>query len=441
MGASVRERLRRVRDSFWLIPIALVVGGAVLAELAVGIDRAVDTQRWASTPGSAFLLGVSGSRGILTAIGGSMLAVASTSFSITISVIATASSTYGPRLVRNFMSDRRNQLVLGTFVATFVYSLLVLRSVNAADESTGRASFVPYLAVYLAILIAVANVFALVYFIHHIADSIQVSTLIERVSRELHRVVAGQYPDTVPANAVPAGRLGGACEVVTAGAPGYVVSVDEAALLRAARTHDGVVEVLAPVGTHVLAEEPIVRTTCTAADVTAAVRSAVSVDDARTPYQDVAFAVQQLVEVAVRALSPGTNDPYTARNAISELGSGLTLLARNGLAPAGRSDDDGALRVVTARVTPIDVVDVVFDDLRTHGAEEPYVVRSAVKLAGRIAAAGDADLAERCRLHVTLMLDAFEAGDTAEFDVERLRAYAAEHVDDGLTEDGSPARA
>lgn len=440
MSASARDRVRRIRESFWFVPVSIVLLGVVLAELAVAVDRWAGTSEWAHGAGGILSLGVGGSRGILTTVGGSMIAVAATSFSITISVIATASSTYGPRLVRNFMSDRRNQLVLGTFVATFVYCLLVLRAVSTPSSSSGQ-EFIPYLAIHLAIAIAIADVAALVYFIHHIADSIQVSTLVQRVRDELDRAVAGQYPERSPGNAVAADPVPRESPVVTAGRPGYVVWVDEEALTRLAAEHDGVIQVIATVGTHVLSDEPVVRTTCDAEAVTAGVRRSVAVDDARTPDQDVRFAVQQLVEVAVRALSAGTNDPYTARNAVSELGAGLCRLARAGAPPLGRTDPDGHLRLVVSRAQPVDIVDGVFDDLRMHGSGEAYVVRAAVKLAGRLAATGNAAMTLRARRHVDLMLDAFASGSRPAFDVERLQQYADEHLDDGLSVDGGPARA
>ena len=123
-------------------------------------------------------LSADGGRSILTTIGTSMLTVAGTSFSITISVLATTSSTYGPRLVRNFMADRSNQFVLAMFTSTFLYCLIVLRSVRTASM-TGSA-FVPTLGVHLAVLLAVVDVAVLVYFIHHIATSVQITTLQKR---------------------------------------------------------------------------------------------------------------------------------------------------------------------------------------------------------------------------------------------------------------------
>ncbi len=438
MALAPLERLRRVRDSFWAIPLGLVIAALLLAQAAVALDHALDPQLWPDGPGGATALGVTGSRGLLTVIGGSMLAVASTSFSITISVIATASATYGPRLVRNFMADRGNQLVLGTFVAAFVYSLVVLRAINAAGKGTGRAAFVPHIAVYLAIVVALGCVVALVWFIHHIAQSIQVSTLIDRVRGELDAVAADQYPQTTPRNAVPATPLGPDAGTVEAGATGYVVWVDEPALLRLARENDGLVEVGVTPGTHVLSTETVARTTCPVDDVASAIRRCIWVDDARTPHQDVGFAVLQLVEVAVRALSPGTNDPYTACNAIAELGHGMTRLAQNGAPPPGRTDEDGRLRLIVARVDVTHLVDAVFDDLRRHGSDELYVVRSALELAGRIARVGDDEVADRVRLQARLLVEAFEAPDRPALDVDRVREDTRRHLGPGVL-DSRPA--
>jgi uncharacterized membrane protein len=429
---TAKEHYVRARDSFWFLPALLVLLAMVLSQVAVFIDRRLELD-WAGT--SALALGVDGSRGLLTIIGGSVLGVAATAFSITISVIATASSSYGPRLVRNFMADRANQLVLGIFVSTFAYCVLVLRSVTAADSDAGREAFVPYVAVYLAILIALVNIGCLVYFIHHIADSIQISTLVETVRDELRAVAEREYPEDASRwadSAVPAARLDpGDPRVVelAMGSPGYVVGVDTDALLSYAREHDLVVEIVPRVGDHVIATEPIARIRAMRdaevdESVQTAIRRRVTVDDARTPYQDVRFAIQQLVEMAVRALSPGTNDPFTAQNAIEELGSGLAAIARGTESPDGIADSGGELRVVLRRPRPVELVDLVFDDLRAHGSAEMRVVRPAIQLATRIAEAGSPELAQRAWMHVDLLLDAFTDSGAPEFDVDRMRELA-----------------
>lgn len=432
MTSQLKEQYVRARDSFWFLPAVLVVLAIALSSSAVFIDRRLELD-WAGD--STLALGVDGSRGLLTVIGGSVLGVAATAFSITISVIATASSSYGPRLVRNFMADRGNQFVLGVFVSTFAYCVLVLRSVTAEDSDAGREAFVPYVAVYLAILIAVVNIGCLVYFIHHIADSIQISTLVEAVRDDLRRVAAREYPQDEqrwsPA-AAPATRLEPAdsrVAEVSAGSPGYLVAVDAQSLVSYASEHDLLIELIPMVGDHLLPAEPIARVRGSReADLpkslASAVRRRVSIDDARTPHQDIRFAVQQLSEMAVRALSPGTNDPFTAQNAIEELGVGLAAVASGTEPPEGIADDAGELRLVLRRPRPIELIDVVFDDLRAHGAAEMRVVRPSIQLAKRVAESGSADLAQRAWMHVDLLLDAYAASGAPDFDVARMRELA-----------------
>lgn len=446
------ERYVRARESFWFLPAVLVVLAIVLSQLTLFLDRRVDLD-WAGN--SQLALGVEGSRGLLTTIGGAVLAVAGTAFSITISVIATASSSYGPRLVRNFMKDRGNQLVLGVFVATFAYCIIVLRSVTSADSDAGREAFVPYISVYLALLIALLNIGALVYFIHHIADSIQISTLVKTVRGDLTRVAGKEYPATEEDwddDAVPAVRLDPEdddVEVVTVGANGYLNGVDTSSILTWAREHDVVVEIVPRVGDHVIAEEQLARVSRVSRpggppdaaggsgdgsgedeSVAETLRSHVTVGAARSPHQDIRFALQQVAEVAVRAMSSGVNDSYTAQNAIEELGSGMAAVARGHEPPEGIADRNGDLRLVLRRPRPIELVDLVFDDLRIHGTGDPRIMRATIQLAKRIAEAGSADLAQRVWLHIDLMIEAFADSGAAEFDVARMRELATASVED-----------
>ena len=422
---SLPERIRRIRETFWWRPAALVAAAVVLAEVLVLIDRLLDTSSWSQ--GSAWQLGVEGSRGLLTAIGSSMLGVAATAFSITVAVIATASSSYGPRLVRNFMTDRGNQLVLGSFLATFVYSLLVLRSVRSADEDLGTDAFVPFLSVHLAILLALVDVAALVYFIHHIAESIQISTLAVRLREELASVAEHEYADPPRDGkrdvdeAVSDVRDRG--HAVRATRAGFVVSVDRERLVDAVAEADGLAVMDVAAGDHVIEGEPLLHST-TADEHDEALSDCVLVGGARTPVQDARFAVQQLVEMAVRALSPGTNDPYTARNAIQELGAGLSVIVAAGAPPAGWVDSAGRLRLVLAVPSPLEIVDEALTDLRVHGSSEPFVVREILRLGDRLTTAGAAEVGELVRTHVARLLDAFaESGCHA--DSARLREIAS----------------
>lgn len=406
----------QLRESMWFVPGVMVVVAIVLAQGVIVLDLWLDARTLDVLPDS-FLLGVEGSRGILVAIGGSVLAVAATTFSITMSVIATASSTYGPRLVRNFMSDRSNQRVLGLFVGTFVYCLMVLRRVQDASDGI---TFVPHVAVYGALLLALASVAALVYFLHHISDVIQVPTLVRRVRTELESAVDDLYGEA-SGERVTAFALSVPDAEVLAPRAGFVTFVDAPALVRDA-TGVGVAELVATPGTHVMAGELLARVSGDAEEMSRIVCAHVRVGDTRTPSQDIEFAVQQLVEMAVRAVSPSTNDPYTARNVVEELASGLLPAMRHPAPGDGWIDDAGVVRLVWRLPSGAELVDLVFDDLRLYAAGDPEVVRASLRLAGRVVRLAGPETVERVRTQVDELLAAAEREGTSTFDLERLRA-------------------
>ncbi|MGV9857664.1 DUF2254 domain-containing protein [Gordonia sp. NPDC003425] len=422
-GELMRIRLAQMRDAFWLVPLLLGLAGIVLAQLLVALDKAVGTTR----PGLGVLfyqVGVSGGRDILGAIAGSILAVAATSFSITISVLATASSTYGPRLVRNFMNDRGNQFVLGMFGATFLYSLMVLRAIRGEDDLKG--SFVPDIAINVAVLLAVVDVIVLVYFINHIARSIQVSTLSSRVRSELDSVVGLLYPEEEPSDAVAAPTPPGG-QVVTSALSGFIIGIDEESVLDTACKHDCLIVVGVRPGDHVIEGDPIAyvhpavdnaqedRRPARDSDVDVPddkVRAHIHVGETRTPYQDIQFAVQQLTEMAVRALSPGTNDPYTAHNALNELAAGLTPMAQRTAPQLGRVDSDGTLRLIVTRLPLTELIDDVFGAVRTYAIAHPIAMTAAILLARRLGtAAVDDDVRDAVLRHLTLIYDAVDRID------------------------------
>ncbi|MBT0992962.1 DUF2254 domain-containing protein [Cellulomonas sp. DKR-3] len=432
--------LVELRQRFWFLPAVMCVLAVLVAEALIAVDRAVGTPTvsgWADH--LVLTVGESGSRDVLGAIATSSLAVAGTTFSITIAVLALTSSAYGPRLVPGFMADRGNQAVLGVFVSTFLYALLVLRSIRAIGDPGDQEAdvFVPHLAVNFAVLLAVANVAVLVWFIHHISDSIQVWTLASQVRETLCRTIERLYPERagesrpVPAGAIPTSATG---VVVTAQRPGYVELVDIERLVRLASRHDAVVALTVTPGDHVVAGEAVAVVGGLPAErvgeVVERVRRAVHVADARDAHQDVAFVVQQLTDMAARALSPGTNDPTTAVNAVDDLAAGLTLLAERPLPSAARFDDEGALRLYAPHPDPVDLVGSVLEAIRWYGAGAPTVVRAAVRLAARVgAAARDPALRAAAAEEVELLAQAVARADLLPADVDRLTTEAREVTD------------
>jgi uncharacterized membrane protein len=399
--------LTRVRESFWFLPAVFGLVAIVLAEVLVTVDRTLPTSLTEGLP----LLGAlsaSGGRSLLSGIGTSMLTVAGTSFSITISVLATTSSTYGPRLVRNFMADRANQFVLATFTSTFLYCIVVMRTVHTEVDDT--SAFVPVIAVHVAVLLSVFDVGVLVFFIHHIAGSVQITSLQARVLDDLRAVAALVYPtspgDDVDQEARAGLSSGGSVPadgaVVRADADGYVQAVAWEALRRAAVRDGVVVEVVAMPGRYVIVGDPLVVTSASlAADAVRELRRAVTLGAARTPHQDVEFALQQLVEIAVRGLASGSNDPYTAVSALDMSAGVLVPLWRRGEPVTALLDDDGAPAVLVSWPSVDELVDSLFDTVRTYALDQPAVLAAALRLIARLDDAAGPARAGRLADHET----------------------------------------
>lgn len=420
----MKQRFDRIRGSFWFLPAVLCVVSLAFAQTVIVVDQYIDDSGSDFWNGLLSGVGISGSRDILAAISGSMLAVAATAFSITIAVLATASSTYGPRLVRNFMADRGNQLVLGIFCATFLYGLVVLRSIRSVDEQ----EFVPELAVNIAVLLAVADVAVLVYFINHIAASIQVATLATRVRQELIQSVDDSFPCERPADAVDAATPEGRGAPIDAGTTGFVLSIDGKRLVEVAASHELVVEIVANVSSHVVSSEPILTVwgTRPAEGKTAEqLRSCFVIAGQRTPEQDPRFSVQQLTEMAVRALSPAMNDPYTAQNAINELAGGLVPMVTRPTPTTMLGDSGGALRVILKPVPMCELLNDVFDAVRHYAIDHVMVLVTAFALIERL---GDAtihdDVRQTLLRHLDLIMEAYRATDAQQADLHRLTTLA-----------------
>lgn len=429
-------RLQRLRETFWLIPGVMCVLAVVTAQTLVAVDRSLADGVLDGSGAFITRVGADGSRDLLGAIAGSMLAVASTTFSITIAVLALTSSSYGPRLVRNFMADRGNQLVLGTYVATYLYTLLVLRSIRTLDG--GDEPFVPQLAVNFAVLLAVLSIAVLVWFIHHISDSIQVWTLAERVHADLRGVVEDLYPEQIghdadelpPSQELVGAALAGSVDlVVRSERSGYVLRVEHEPLLRCAVAADVVVELGVRPGTYVVEGGELARVRGVPSEqqgdpLERTVRRSLPLSAARRPAQDVEFAVQQLVEMAVRALSPSTNDPYTAVNALDELSDGLVALARRRTPSSARLDDDGSLRVIAPGVGLEHLVTMVVDAVRVYACDHPDVVLRGVQVLSRIGTAAEDGARAHVLGQVDLLVDAFARSDPHPHDLARVRAAA-----------------
>ncbi len=393
MKAHIHKYWDGIRSSFWFLPSVMTCCAVVLAYASVAIDEAVKNH-WLRVNVWAYAGGAEGASMVLGTIAGSMMTIAGVVFSMTLVALSLASSQFGSRLLRNFMRDTANQMVLGTFVSTFVYCLLVMRTIRRAEETL----FVPHLSVTLGVMFALISLGVLIYYIHHVAISIQADEIVARVGNELideiERLFPQQIGQGVTPPAAPLLDLGLAFShesgTVTVAADGYLQFIDGEALMVLAEQEDVLLRLERRPGQYVVCGTPLAMVwpgDKVTEKFVAEVNSACVLGNQRTSAQDVEFAVHQLVEIAVRALSPGINDPFTAMTCVDRLGSALCRVAQRDMPSPHRFDAQGQLRIVASTPSFTGIVDAAFNQIRQYARSSAAVTIRLLETITVIAAA------------------------------------------------------
>lgn len=427
-----RERLttywESVSTSFWFVPSLMILVAAGLAWVAGGLDQRVADDStlpflYRGAPGTA--------RDLLATLLTSMMTMTSLIFSITMVVLSLASSQFGPRLIRIFMASKQTQFVLGCFVMTIIYCLLMSAMLGPVSGEAVR----PLPSVTLALALVALSVCLLGLFQHSLARSIMSETVVHRVGGELDRLIHSFTPLRAPPDEKPDRLLPDAFAEAAfrfgPGKAGYIRAIAFDRLVEVAqdadcfvgldfRAGDFVVEDGKGIG--ILSSRPVSEA------LRRAVREAVVIGAHRTPVQDVEFSIRHLVEVALRAMSPSLNDPYTAIAVIDQLSASLSLLLNRELPPGVFRDAGGRVRVICPRPTHASVIGAAFDQIRQNGAQKPFIVIHLLEAVERIAPhvrlAAHLDVLER---QVALILDEVpqESTRAADRQVIARRAEAA----------------
>ncbi len=381
-----------MRTQLWPLPVAGVVGAVVLGVVLPRLDARLDDGLSASASSYLFGGGADAARDVLSAVAGSLITVTSLTFSLTVVTLQLASSQFSPRLLRTFTRDRVVHLTLAVFLATFTYALTVLRTVRTSGDS--RAVFVPQIAVTTAFVLALVSVLALVLFLAHLATEIRVETALRNVHAEATETVRGvlqeRDPEGAPAGppAVPAGA-----ELLCSRSSGFLVRVDEEALLRAVTDAGAVLQLSVHPGSSTVSGTPVGAFWPAGGPLTEQARddlhdraaAAVVTGYERTAAQDVAYGLRQLVDVAVKALSPGINDPTTAVHALGHCAALLCELARRDLGPRLLRGGDGQVRVVLRRPSLADLLELAVAQPRRYGAADALVLGRLADLLREVA--------------------------------------------------------
>lgn len=388
MRARLRSWWFTIAQSLWFVPTLMTGGAVVLAIVTPWFDQTVLQDRRAEI-GWLFGGGAEGARGVLQAIAGTMITVTALVFSLTVVALQLAASQLSPRVLHTFMSDRATQVVMGSFIGTFTYALLVLRVVRAPLEETG--GFVPSLSVTVAITLALGCVGLLIFFLQHVTNAMRASVVINRAADAARSLIDQIYPDDADQAADqqrPVTMPIQPAVVVRAEASGYLQTIDTDELVRLAEREQLMIRPDPTVGSFVLPGALLAAVWPADAledETERAIRAAFGLGVERTLQADVAFGLQQLSDIAVKALSPGINDPTTARICVDRLSELLVTLGQR--APADeilRGEDDQVL-VVLSRPSFAHLVGEAFSEIRHYGSDDPFIAAHLVAMLGRIA--------------------------------------------------------
>lgn len=370
----------RLSASYWFIPALMAVIAILLSIVAVVLDERVGHElRWVT--GLVYVDSVEGARAVMSTVASSMITVAGVVFSLTMVVLSLTSQQYGSLVLVYFMRDRGNQFVLGVFTSTFLYCVLVLRTIRGEENQV----FIAHISVLIGLGLAVVSVAVLIYFIHHVSQSIQAPNIIARISDELAARIEHQFPAEVGKEITPspteaqqkalAGRIAQEGKIIAARDSGYLQMIDDGALLRTARSHDLIISLEAMPGQYMFKGQPLARVIQTrdADDVADAVQDAFIFGSQRTSTQDIEFIFTQLSALAVRALSASINDPYTVLIAVDHLGSALCSVLQRQQPSMYRYDQDDNLRVIAHAATFQTLFHTAFDQIVHYGIGDPNV--------------------------------------------------------------------
>lgn len=357
----------RLRTGFWLFPGMMAVAAIVAAIVLPGIDERLGTWieqvPWLQTTPQA-------AGQTLSAFGGAIATASGVVFSTTIVILSLTSQQFGSRLLRTFLTDLTTQLTVGAFIGTSLYTLLVLRVIR---ESANRP-FAPDLSVGLAVLLSVLTLVLLIYFIHHVAVSIQAPNVIRAVAADLDTAIDSLFPEvadrgpiTTETPQAPPTESDRPSLAVLSAQVGYLQAVEMDTLLKAAARYNVVLELPVRPGDFLSRGTllALVSPNSTAPEgLPEKLSRCFLIGSRRTPRQDLECSIYELVEVAIRALSPGINDPFTAMSSLDYLGAALARLASRDMPSAYHFDQTGALRIIAEPSTFESAINAAFDQIR-----------------------------------------------------------------------------
>jgi len=369
-----------LKATFWFIPVIIIIISVLLSVVLVYMDGLISF----SQDGLSrffFVKSSNSARSILSTISGAMIGVAGTVFSVTLVALTLASSQFGPRLIKNFMYVRLNQVVLGSYISTYLYCLLVLNSI----KDVGDYSFIPSLSILVAILAAGANIILLIIFIHQIAISIQADKVISDISDFISKQLQTLFPEKMEQDNErdegfdSSDAISGYRKRISIKSPksGYLQYLDNETLIEIVTRNNALLELYYRPGGHLVEgiEMGLLHTNEDwDKDELKKFFDQFVIGKAKTSQQDLEFSIHQMVEIAAHALSPGVNDPYTAITCIDNLTATISYLAQAKFPSKYRFDKEGNLRIIADTVDFRGILDSAFNQIRQFSGGNTAVI-------------------------------------------------------------------
>ncbi len=414
MQAILLSITEKLRYSYWYIPTLMALAAIELAFLTLQMDTRSWNYEFFSQIGLFYTGDASSAASLLSTLAGAMISIAGSTLSVALVIFTLASTQYGPRMLRNFMRDKGNQITLGTFVATFIYALIVLRFTS----NNGENSAVPHLSISVAVGLALISLGVLIYFINHAPTSIRGVHIIHLVSQELqHSIEHLGYtgvgfevtsPDEISNELDLLASFEATAGTVKASRSGYFQAVDMSGLMALATKHDLVIKLLNHPGTFFIQDTAIAKVwpgDKLDQHISAQINNSFVLGSQRTQTQDVEYSINQLVEMAIRALSPAVNDPFTAMMCLDRLGQGLSALFKKHSPSVYRYDAQQHLRLILNPALMEHLIKAAFNQIRQYGRTSVSVTVRMLEVITLLAQFGPSEEARLALLHQAEMLE------------------------------------
>lgn len=422
MLVQFRQLQDRLNSSLFFVPMVFVFGAVLLGQAMLVVD-----ERIGDIPLSLTAT-VDSARSVLSVVAGATLTFAGIAFSVSLLLISLASSQFSPRVVHGLFRDPFNKRIMGVVIGTFTYCLIVLRAVRGPLEDSGQA-IVPSLSILTAVVLGIFSVLSIVAFISHSAHSMDVSRILEGVTREALAQIRDGWPEpTAEIDDHEPPALEGDGFVVTFDAAGWVQQVDHQALL--ACLDPGASMLLATVagrfaipGTTLCTIRPAPENED---DVRRNAVKAVKLGDTRTMQQDVTYGARQLADVALKALSPGINDPTTAQDALFHLGAVVREMLIRTPPPRRLEGEDDRVLMLSESISQEEIIELAFDEVRVAAVGQPTVQIYLLEIFHLLVRSLDgrerAEAVAALRFQADLVAETAGLGDLSEHDHERVQS-------------------